>query len=604
MKTKNVIGVKTILLAVIILFSGYASKASHVFGGEITWQCLGTGQFQFQVKVYLDCNAGTQLPTWTAIDVYGHPTLCSIPINTAFTQIVDISPAGCGTNCTSSISAGAIQEIIFKSNPITINGTPPATGWVFAVSSCCRNSLVNLNGGGQGFALRSVMYPYNGQNTNPCFDSSPFFTERPIAFSCIGFPFTYNPGGIDLNGDSLSFDWTNCVDAPVSSTCTPFVAPVIGYGPNPYTLQSPLPGNPILNTASGIINFFVPVTPAVIGNFASCIKVTAYRQGIKIAEVYRDYGIVLIANCLVQGAAPNNINLPPNMSKAFGGGTTNDTTLIACDTVRFTLQATDFQQNISPSGVQTVTLSASSVELANPTNSSGGCNNPPCATLNNALPTTSPISNFVTLQWPTEADLLDSVPVCHGTQSKTYYFIIKANDNYCPAPAYTYSTIGITVTRPPVFILNNSVWVSSYNALSYQWYFNCVPVPGATDSLYNFTASGVYECLIQTKNGCPLFSKFTQVWYVGVNSMESLQSLIIVPNPAKEKFSLHIGSTDAKNTDVVFSDVTGRIILSEKIQLKTGNNTFEYSAAKFTSGIYFVKVGEGSWAVTRKTVVQ
>lgn len=80
-------------------------------------------------------------------------------------------------------AAGATQEFVMKTNPVFLNGTPPASGWVFAIDDCCRNTLVNVGGGGQGFTIRAVMYPFNGQNMNPCYDSSPFFKKDLIHIS-------------------------------------------------------------------------------------------------------------------------------------------------------------------------------------------------------------------------------------------------------------------------------------------------------------------------------------------------------------------------------------------------------------------------------------
>lgn len=43
--------------------------------------------------------------------------------------VTDLSPTGCGFTCANP-AAGATQEFIMKTNPVFLNGTPPATGWV------------------------------------------------------------------------------------------------------------------------------------------------------------------------------------------------------------------------------------------------------------------------------------------------------------------------------------------------------------------------------------------------------------------------------------------------------------------------------------------
>ena len=65
------------------------AEASHLMGGEITWECQGSGQFVFTMKVYRDCN-GIPGPTGVSLAVWNHPTLTSIPMNDV--SQTDISP--------------------------------------------------------------------------------------------------------------------------------------------------------------------------------------------------------------------------------------------------------------------------------------------------------------------------------------------------------------------------------------------------------------------------------------------------------------------------------------------------------------------------------
>ena len=43
----------TVLFNLVFSLSGFAS---HLKGGEITWDCLGSGQYIFYLKIYRDCN--------------------------------------------------------------------------------------------------------------------------------------------------------------------------------------------------------------------------------------------------------------------------------------------------------------------------------------------------------------------------------------------------------------------------------------------------------------------------------------------------------------------------------------------------------------------
>lgn len=438
---------KLYLLVILLMLSTVGAKASHLFGGEITWTCIQSGpdagKFQFTIKAYRDCQ-GNHFSPPSNLAVYGNPGLTSIPINAALTQINDLSPPNCGFTCASP-SAGAIQEYVMKTNPVFLNGTPPATGWTFAIDDCCRNSLVNLGGGGQGFTIRATMYPYLGLNMNPCYDSSPYFKERPNTYICIGYPYTYNPTAVDSDLDSLRSEWANPIDQPTSSPPAAFNASAINFSA-PYSVNNQLPGNVTMNNLSGEVNFFVTTAAGTTGNFATCIKVTSYKCGVKVAEIYRDYGVVLTTNCFVQN--PPTINLPPAINLPFAGGTSKDTTVFAGDTVRFRIDATDFQKNIGSGSFQNIRIEAYSDQFGTPINTDGGCQYPPCAYLNKLLPSVSPIANFIQFTWVTNCNHILAPSGCIRGRN-TYYFIIKAQDDYCLAPAINTITISITV-EPPI----------------------------------------------------------------------------------------------------------------------------------------------------------
>src|SRR4030095_3257575 len=192
--------------------------ASHGMGGEITWTCLPGGQFKFQMKFYRDCNGipgpGTIMLNTT---VPGVPFIY-LPL---FAQN-DISPDGLAAdgitncpNCTQGNAGnpipGLAEEYIYRSAPMSLPGVPPASGWLFSWGECCRsNALTNITGGGGiGFQNRAIMYPFNGNTTQPCFDSSPYFAEKPTAIFCTGSEAKINAYAIDPEQDSLVYTWGN-----------------------------------------------------------------------------------------------------------------------------------------------------------------------------------------------------------------------------------------------------------------------------------------------------------------------------------------------------------------------------------------------------------
>ena len=81
---------KKILVLLLAIFSVFQMKATHLMGGEITWECIkvgpDAGKYIFKLKLYRDCD-GTTLSTFAqTIFVHDHPTVTSISVD--FIQIL------------------------------------------------------------------------------------------------------------------------------------------------------------------------------------------------------------------------------------------------------------------------------------------------------------------------------------------------------------------------------------------------------------------------------------------------------------------------------------------------------------------------------------
>ncbi len=427
------------------------TNASHLMGGEITWECLPTGQFKFYMSVYRDCN-GISGPTTASLDVAGVPGVGSIPLN--FLGSSDISPDCYDPNQQITCNTGgdgAVEEFLFESNPVFLNGTPPPTGWWFSWQSCCRNSAItNLQSpGSQGFTLRAGMFPYNGQNMNPCYDSSPSFLEKPNTILCTGYPFEYNNNGADPDLDSLVFSWGQPLDDYTGTFSPNGVNPANLAFQSGYSHSSPLPSSTQdpRNTAATVdpITGNVAYESYTPGNFVTVLKIESYKCGIKVAEIYREIQVILLGNC--------GQNTPPTVTAPFQDANGNYTeyvdTVYAGETVQFTMSGTDYET--LPNGFpQTMQIQASGGQFGNNyTDPNAGCYEPPCATLNPPPPATGQIGVSTTFTWNTDCSNLSYTNGC-GSTSNTYNFVIKVLDDWCPAPAINFSSITIVVLTLPV----------------------------------------------------------------------------------------------------------------------------------------------------------
>ncbi len=453
---------KILLLLFLNVAIFHVTQASHLMGGEITWECLPTGKYVFTMKVYRDCNGITQGTGAQTLETSNGCPVGSIPMNYVFPSR-DISPQcydpslqrSCGSRLAngsypqvppSPNNNGAVEELIYKSNPITLAGVPGPNGWVFSWSGCCRNqTLTNIsNPGNTGFCLRAKMFRFNNpngtpKNTNPCFDNSPKFAERPSTIICTGFPFTYNHNAFDKELDSLTYAWDKPLVEYTGGTFNNTNPAAVGFVGG-YTFNSPLPGlaqsaNNIPATVdlhTGEISY----TSFSQGNFVTVVKVTAFKCGQKVAEIYRELQVVLLP-C----GTGNN---PPAITPPFPNNAYTKTVL-AGDTVIFDLFATD--PDLLPTGnPQTVSITASGgqFDTLSYDTASTLCNKPPCAGLFPPPPILSQGTAQTKFVWITNCNHISYLAGC-ATYSNTYTFLITYRDDYCPAPALKVKTITIKV---------------------------------------------------------------------------------------------------------------------------------------------------------------
>jgi hypothetical protein len=433
---------RTIILLLILILYGLNSYATHLMGGEITWKCLPNGQFQFYMKVYRDCNSGfINIDVSNGIQVYNYPTpnspTFSIPIT--LISLKDISN-GCFSCQNPGGSAGAVEEYLFSSSPITLTGTPPAAGWIFSYDGCCRNAAIDniQNAGNEGFTLRSKMFAYNGNNTLNCYDASPEFAAKPAVVSCASNLTYLNHFASDKELDSLSYSWAEALDDFFGnwSNSNP---PDLSYNPG-YSPESPFPGivqDPgnqpaILNPLTGQVSFY----SNTLGNFTAIIKVEAWKCNQKVAEVYREIQVAIVSCTTSEPPAVN-----PPFHDNLGNYTLYTDTVTVGELVNFTLTGSD-------NG--TVIVSANGSQLGtNDTIATSGCPYPPCATLSSSLPDSGFNAVSTVFNWQTDCNHLAWYNGCSPLYTN-YSFAFTFRDDNCPVPGDTTILVNIVVVGDSV----------------------------------------------------------------------------------------------------------------------------------------------------------
>ena len=449
---------KLSLILVFIVGLFFQSRASHVMGGELTWECQG-GNYVFTLVFFRDCNGAEVNTVSENIRVWNHPTLTTI--NLPFVARIDISPTCtpvlgsplpliCGSGSSGGNGIGAIEKVIYKSAPIPIAGTPPIQGWVFTYENFSRsNALTNIvNPSLYGITLAAKIYAFPGASGS-CVDNSPVFLQEPYFVSCAGSPYTYNMNAVDPDLDSIAVNFgipythfpTGVYDPPNNPAPIPFESGFSYLSPTPNTS---LNGGNIpaqINQSTGELTF----TSFSIGNYVVKVVVQSFRNGFLIAEVEREMQIVVVACAAV--------NEPPVFYEPFAGTAMPiggyELTVDAGFNITLpitTIQNPEILQDGSP---QTNYLTASGLMFGTNFNMSTGCAIAPCATLNPTPIISGNINVNTTLLWQTTCDHLVGA-TGNALDTATYVFVFKAQDDFCPVPLVTYTTVTIKLVNPGV----------------------------------------------------------------------------------------------------------------------------------------------------------
>ena len=388
-------------------FAVHEVQASHVMGSDIVYKCLGGGQYQVMVRVYRDCN-GNNL---NQADLVARCGATTVTVSTqTLVSVRDITGISPNCNVISACAGGpyayGVEEYTFS---MILNLSPYACcNWTLSWELCCRNNGISTGMAGQNF--------YTTATLNNCLatcNSSPDFTNPPIAIVCDDQDFIFNNGALDTIdvGDSLSYRMVPALQANATSVTYSgsysATSPLRYLGfPNP---ALPWPSGFHLDAATGDLSF----RPTLNGQIAVMVmEVTEWRNigGIMtaIGTTRRDMQVI------VTSCPGNNI---PTISGPFS--------YTVCANRQICIPITTFDANAT----DTVRISWNNgLQGATFTNTNGTVR----------LATGS-------VCWTPTDDKVSSLP---------HTFTITARDNDCPLAGQAIASYSILVRESPHTVMD------------------------------------------------------------------------------------------------------------------------------------------------------
>ncbi len=452
---------KTLLALVsIFIFNSTISLASHITGGEVSYQAVALNQYKVTLVLYWDCmglNPGTTANMSTSNSCSFTDVNFTVNLDTAY-EVSQLCPTAL-TTCSGGSYPGLYKNVY--SGVVTLPGA--CNSWVFNFTDCCRSATINApNMESSTFyaMLNSVDAPNN---------ESPIFNSLPFPYYSVGQAVQYNPWVTGHSGDSLSYSFISAM----STDATTSVMYAMGYSG-----AVPVSGITI-NSSTGLIQF----TPSTIGTFIISVLVTQRNSsGVIIGKVIRD-----IQMNVVNGTNQTVTSGSGAITNPTGSGIAviNNNTIQVCENMPFTFDVTFTDPDLA----NVLTYSSNIAQQ-----------------LTGAVITpsgTNPLT--LTVSWtPT------------SVSSSINHFSVHVTDNVCPIPGQ--QILQYTVIVNPAMVSPNFTMVAdSTNALNY-WAFNASNGSGYTYSwdfgdgsalstvaspVHTYSTAGIYTvCLTERAGAC------------------------------------------------------------------------------------------------------
>lgn len=335
--------------------------ATHDRAGEITYEHISGLTYRFTITTYTYTPSPADRPEIEIL--WGDGSSSIIPRHSKITVGEDIS-----------------QNLYYATHTF-----PSIGNYTISYEDENRNAgIVNIPNSVQMpffITTQLIINPFLGGN------SSPILLNKPIDNGCVNVPFMHNPGAIDPDGDSLSFQLVSCMGFDGEE--------IPGYT---------LPAASSSITINPVTGDLIWDSPQLVGEYNIAILISEWRQGILIGSILRDMQISIVA-C-------NNI--PPEII------TIEDTCVLAGTELNFDIIVKDTnstQVSLEATG-DIFTISESPAQII------GTPGAPP---------------DTFRLQWQT---------TCNHVKRNNYTLYLKAKDNGPIIPLTTFKTLNIKVIAP------------------------------------------------------------------------------------------------------------------------------------------------------------
>lgn len=276
----------------IIIFGTLAteSKAAHLVGGDLSYECVGPNTYRITLTIYRDCNCVSCAPfdPQAAITIRENLNNTLIMNLNVSIGVRDTIPVVISNPCLQTPPNVCTEQAVYDTT-VTLSPAFAVNGFSITHQRCCRNNTINniLNPGSSGTTYTIDIPP---TTTTTC-NSSPVFTNKPPVVLCLNDDLVFDHSATDADGDSLFYELCDpllgaSTISPVANPADPPPYSTIAWA-NGFSTLNPITGNPsfAIDPNTGIITG----TPTMSGQYVFSVCVSEFRNGVLLDIATRDY---------------------------------------------------------------------------------------------------------------------------------------------------------------------------------------------------------------------------------------------------------------------------------------------------------------------------
>lgn len=284
---------RNIFLLLLVVTAVKSSLASHLYGGQISYEHDTLGRYVVRLALVKECNGLPIRDTQTVRVSSAGLNINQIEVLPKTDSMILYSCSG--LPC-SSPGANGYQVIIYSD---TISLTAQSNDWIISFRECCRPLLSNIVGSNS----KHLFLETRMDNSVYVNNKSPIDYSYAWKYICVNNPVDIDLSLVEIDGDSVDYQLV----AGLDSTLSPLAYNL------PHTPSSPISNLTLsLNNQNGNLN----VTPTVTGSYLVAYVVNEYRNNMLISSTYKDIIINVIGCTFIPPST--GVNILPDISGING----------------------------------------------------------------------------------------------------------------------------------------------------------------------------------------------------------------------------------------------------------------------------------------------